>query len=134
LATTFIGAADDSSIVREREQELAKAVTDKDKTELFALTDKDFHVRWTLGSLVLGDRTEEEDREHWIDNLTHLRIVEYEAVISRIWMQRDLASVTIEETWTIQSPRGRQLEKHLSTLDGWAKLQGTWKLVWRESR
>lgn len=131
-AATPIFAADSTAIIRQREDELARALNAKDKAVLSTLVDKDCHIGWTLESVASSDRTE-DDRDHWIDDLMRLQIVEYDAAILKISVDRETASVLLDETWTIQSSHGRQIVKHLTTMDGWLRSQGTWKLTLRDS-
>lgn len=129
-----LAAADDeSSLVREREDALAKALNARDKVILSTLMDKDFSLHLTCGSAVRNFSTEVR-REDWIDDLIHLRIDSYAAVISKVHLVRgSLASVTLDESWTVHSPRGSRIEKRFRTTDTWFKLQGTWKLTGRIS-
>lgn len=131
-AATSLFASDDTAVIRQREDELAKAVNAKDKAVLSTLLDKDSHIAWTLGSAVSSDRAQ-EDRDQWIDDLMRLQILEYDATILKLSVTRETATVLLDETWTIQSPHGRQIVKHLTTMDGWFRVQGTWKLMLRDS-
>jgi hypothetical protein len=138
----LVSGRDEASSVREREDALAKALNARDKVGLLTLTDKDFHVDWKCGSVVRSFSTV-VPREDWIDNVIQLRIDSYEAKISKVRLLRvrradhespsndSMADVTVDEFWTIHSPRGSRIEKRFLTKDTWVKLQGTWKLAVR---
>ncbi len=79
----LVTAGDESGLVRERENAVAKALIAKDKVALSTLTDKDFNFHWRDGSAFRNVSTE-LGREDWIDELIRLRIASYEAVISKV--------------------------------------------------
>jgi hypothetical protein len=133
IVAKLLSAGDNSSILREREDALARAVRAKDKEVLSTLTNQGFRVSWTCGSAARSFGAE-SPREAWIDDLIRLRIYSYEAVISKIRLvKRDEAFVELDEFWTVRSPRGGRIEKRFRTSDAWFKLQGDWKLVGRIS-
>jgi hypothetical protein len=131
VVTSFLTAGDESAILREREDMLARAVRAKDKVVLSTLTNNGFHVSWTCGS-GMRNFSAESLREDWIDDLIRLRIDTYEAVISKIRLVKgDQAFVDLDEFWTLHSPHGAPIERRFHTSDAWFKLQGVWKLVAR---
>ncbi|MBV9035484.1 MAG: hypothetical protein JO182_13425 [Acidobacteriaceae bacterium] len=133
IAAKLFAAVDELSAVREGEDALARAVSAKDKAVLSALTDQNFWVYWTAGSVA---RTFDAkiDREDWINSVIQLRIDSYETTVSKTdLVKRDEVIVNLDEFWTVYSPRGRRIEKHFVTRDTWLKRQGTWKLTGRIS-
>ena len=140
VAAKLVTAADERSLICEREQVFAQALKTKDQVVLSALTEKDFYVSWTEDS-VERTVTTEEHREAWIDDVIHLQMDAYKTTISDVRLIKRKgaetvagAVVTLEESWIIRSPRGSRVEKHFLTTDFWFQLSGAWKLTQRECR
>lgn len=132
IASALLAQTPEKAAIRLREFELTKAMLAKDKSAILALTHPNFKARWTRGNIT--DSAEaSETREEFLDDVFHLRIIDFDRTISHVDIQGETALVELKETWTVRSPTGRQIEKRFSTDDGWFQIQGTWKLSFRQS-
>jgi Domain of unknown function (DUF4440) len=137
----LVTASDKLASISQHENTLAKAVKSKNKAVLATLTDKDFHVYWSQGTVIRSLETD-VNRQDWIDDLSHLRVESYEIEISKVqWAdsrgrnQPPLgAYVTLTEFWTVVSAGGRRIDKRVESLDLWVRQSGGWKLASRVSR
>jgi hypothetical protein len=128
-------AADEESLVRNKESALADAFTKRDKVTLNNLTDPDFKIDWTdYGESVERRMTTTSSRDEWLDDLLRLRPASYKAIISQVLVAHHTqATVFMEEQWTMTVDH-RRIEKRFRTIDNWWFREGTWKLMHRSSQ
>ncbi len=132
LLAAVAAAGDGSWLICLREEQVAKAISSKDRVRIWLLTNNDFHVHWTEGSEVRSITTS-ASRDGWMDALIHLQTDAYEAVISRIdVVGSDQAFVGLKEIWMVHSPAGTRIEKRFDTRDMWFRQRGVWKLTGRD--
>ena len=140
LVATGFNNAQDEIPIREGEILLANALRTGDKSALLRLTDSKFRVSLDCMSIEKYSRTELH-RDNWVDNVSQLRTATYKVAIAGAGIVRshnsrnrklpysELATVRVEETIQFVAPQGKTIEKHLSALDMWVKLDGGWKLT-----
>jgi hypothetical protein len=133
IAATMVTANDEREQIRRQEGALAQSLRTPSKDALLRLTASGFSLHLTCGNAV-HDFATDVHRDEWIDSLIGLRIDSYRAVVSRIHLGRGpSAIVTLNEFWTVRSPRGNRIDRRLLTIDVWVGTQGIWTLSSRNS-
>ena len=133
VAATLVTASDDTEQIRRQEDALAQSLRTPRKDVLLRLTTSEFKLHLTCGFAVHEFRTDVH-RDEWIDSLMGLRTDTYRAVVSSIHVGRGpSAIVTVNEFWTVHSPRGKRIHKRVLTMDYWVQTQDIWTLSSRDS-
>ena len=121
----------EASAIRELEGRLATAIRTKDQPVLMSLTTSNFQISWSEGT-AWDNISGKAGRKDWLDELTHLRTVSYQAAVSHIKVSRTQAFVDLQETWTVRTTNGTET-RHFRSSDMWFKTDGSWKLAGRVS-
>jgi hypothetical protein len=118
---------------RRQEAALANAVNAHNRNALAALTQDNFHVDLSYGSVVHGVRSD-LTRQEWIDRMTARQIVSYSVAITSVRPAGPQAvDVALNEHLTLRTNSRCCTVTTLQSVDMWIKGGDAWKLATRVS-
>jgi ketosteroid isomerase-like protein len=117
----------DEGLVKQAETDWNEAIRKQDARAVRQFMADDYVL---VGVRSTGSNTVERDA--WLQSLAAMRIVSYQAEVTRVRVYGDSAVVSVKGGWHI-SFSGREIDENFFLTDVWSRQPQGWKVVLRHS-